>query len=67
MDPSRLTLVMVANPQTVKAQLADLPIGELEVRQAPSSAEPAAATAPKPADAAPAAPAKKKKSGGAKK
>ncbi|HEX9241742.1 MAG TPA: pitrilysin family protein [Anaeromyxobacter sp.] len=67
MDQSQLTLVMVANPQTVKAQLADLPIGPVDVRPAPSSAalEPTAAPA-KPA----AAPAKKppaKKAGGARK
>jgi predicted Zn-dependent peptidase len=72
--PEKLTLVMVAHPDTVKAQLADLPLGPVEVRAAPSSAtQPAGgATAPgKPAPSklAPAKPGQKgssKKSGGTK-
>jgi zinc protease len=45
LDPAKLTLVMVANPDTVKPQLVDLPIGPIEVRPAPASgaAAPAAA------------------------
>jgi predicted Zn-dependent peptidase len=38
LDPSRLTLVMVAHPETVRGQLADLPLGRVEVRPAPPSA-----------------------------
>jgi predicted Zn-dependent peptidase len=37
LDPTRLTLVMVATPDTVKAQLAELPLGPVEVRAAPPS------------------------------
>ncbi len=51
LDPSKLTLVLVAHPDTVKSQLADLPLGPVEVRAAPSSAP---AGAPK-ASQAPAA------------
>jgi predicted Zn-dependent peptidase len=52
LDPSRITLVMVATPDTVKAQLADLPLGPLEVRAAPASATAPAAQGPHaPADA----------------
>jgi hypothetical protein len=61
---------MVATPDTVKAQLASLPIGPVEVRPAPPSlgskppapeaSAPAAAPAPAPAPATK-APAKKKK------
>ena len=40
LDPSKLTVVMVATPDTVKAQLQDLPLGPIEVRAAPSSAAP---------------------------
>jgi predicted Zn-dependent peptidase len=35
LDPARLTIVMVANPEAVKPQLAELPIGPIEVRRAP--------------------------------
>jgi zinc protease len=56
LDPAKLTLVMVAHPETVKDQLADLPLGPVEVRAAPSSA-PAAKVAPAPATT----PAKKQK------
>ncbi len=45
LDPSKLTLIMVAHPDTVRAQLADLPLGPLEIRPAP-------AAAPAPAKAA---------------
>ena len=38
LDPTKLTLVMVAHPDTVKAQLADLPLGPVELRAAPPSA-----------------------------
>jgi predicted Zn-dependent peptidase len=38
LDPSKLTLVMVAHPETVRDQLAGLPIGPVEVRPAPPSA-----------------------------
>lgn len=44
LDPSRLTLVMVASPDVVGPQLADLPTGPLEIRQPE--------TAPRPAKAA---------------
>jgi len=43
LDLSRLTLVMVASPDVVKAQLADLPIGPVEVRPAASAPAPTAA------------------------
>ncbi len=43
LDPAKLTVVMVATPEVVKAQLADLPIGPVEVRPAPSPARPPAA------------------------
>jgi zinc protease len=42
LDPERLTVVMVANPDLVRPQLAELPLGPIEVRPAPVSA-PAAA------------------------
>ena len=35
LDPARLTIVMVANPEVVKPQLAGLPIGPVEVRHVP--------------------------------
>jgi predicted Zn-dependent peptidase len=63
LDPSRMTLVMVANPATVKDQLAGLPIGPVEVRQVPAAAsavKPAAATAPHKAAAPKRKPPKKK-------
>ncbi len=41
LDPARLTLVMVANPAVVKAQLEGLPTGPVEVR-APEAAPPPA-------------------------
>jgi predicted Zn-dependent peptidase len=44
LDPARLTVVMVANPAVVRPQLADLPLGPLEVRPAPpAGARPPAA------------------------
>ncbi len=47
LDPSKLTLLMVAHPDTVKSQLAGLPLGPVEVRMAPPSAgAPKAARAP---------------------
>jgi predicted Zn-dependent peptidase len=68
LDPTKLTLVMVANPQTVKAQLADLPIGPVEVRAAPSSAPPEATAVPeKPTNAPAKKPTPKKKPVGEKK
>lgn len=42
LDPSRLTTVMVAEPDVVKAQLVDLPLGPIEVRP-PATAAPAPA------------------------
>ena len=48
LDPAKLTLVMVAHPDTVRAQLADLPLGPIEIGIAPPSAAPPGA-APKPA------------------
>jgi predicted Zn-dependent peptidase len=68
LDPTRLTLVMVANPETVKAQLAGLPIGPVEVRVAPSSMRPEATAVPDKPTSAPAKkpPPPKKKAGGAK-
>jgi predicted Zn-dependent peptidase len=45
LDPAKVTLVMVAHPDTVRGQLADLPLGKIEVRAAPA---PASAPAPKP-------------------
>jgi predicted Zn-dependent peptidase len=48
LDPGKLTVVMVAHPDTVKGQLADLPLGPVEVRAAPASRPPAKAT-PAPA------------------
>jgi predicted Zn-dependent peptidase len=56
LDPGKLTLVMVAHPETVEKQLAGLPLGPVEVRAAPASRPPAGA---KPAPAA--APAQKPK------
>ena len=38
LDPAKLTVVMVATPDAVKSQLADLPLGPIEVRPAPPSA-----------------------------
>jgi predicted Zn-dependent peptidase len=71
LEPTRLTLVMVANPQTVKEQLAGLPLGPIEVRPAPSSRAPEATAAPAKSagESTPAAPAakKKKKASGATK
>jgi predicted Zn-dependent peptidase len=70
--PGKLTLVMVAHPDTVQAQLAGLPLGPVEVRAAPSSAAQPAAAAPEkqaPSKPAPAKPASKqgtKKAGGTK-
>jgi len=40
LDPTKLTVVMVATPDTVKGQLQDLPLGPIEVRAAPASAAP---------------------------
>ncbi|HEY6006094.1 MAG TPA: pitrilysin family protein, partial [Anaeromyxobacter sp.] len=57
LDPSRLTIVVVANPEVVKPQLAGLPIGPLEVEVPPPPvAKPPAGKppVPKPAAAAPA-------------
>ena len=71
LDPSRLTVVMVASPDTVKTQLAGLPLGPVEVRPAPPSAgqaEPApapAAAAAKPAVKPPAKKTAPKKAAGA--
>jgi predicted Zn-dependent peptidase len=42
LDPARLTAVMVAEPATVKPQLAGLPIGSVEVRPPPGEGRPAA-------------------------
>jgi zinc protease len=53
LDPSRLTVVVVANPAVVKPQLAGLPIGPLEQKAAPPSARPRPAAAqarPEPAE-----------------
>jgi zinc protease len=36
LDPAKLTVVMVAHPDAVKAQLANLPLGPVEVRPAPA-------------------------------
>ncbi len=57
LDPAKLTVVMVAHPDTVRAQLAGLPIGPVEIRAAPA---PAAA----PGKAGPAKPARGAKAGG---
>jgi zinc protease len=38
LDPSQLTTVMVAEPDLVKAQLAELPLGPIEVRPSPVAA-----------------------------
>jgi zinc protease len=58
LDPSRLTIVMVANPEVVKPQLAGLPIGPLELEVPPPPvAKPPGAKHPvarPPAAAAPA-------------
>jgi predicted Zn-dependent peptidase len=70
LDPSKLTVVMVATPATVKEQLAALPVGPVEIRTAPASAGavkpqaagPASAPATKPVKAT-----KKKVAGGARK
>ena len=58
LDPARLLTVMVADPVSVKPQLAGLPLGEVEVRPAPApSTAPrkpeAPAGGPKPPAAAP--------------
>jgi predicted Zn-dependent peptidase len=45
LDPSRLTLVMVGDPDTVKAQLAGLPLGPIEQRTPEESSGPAAVPA----------------------
>jgi zinc protease len=45
LDPSRLTTVVVANPDVVKPQLGGLPIGPLELKAAPPPAAPPAAAA----------------------
>jgi zinc protease len=37
LDPSRLTVVLVANPGVVRPQLAGLPIGPVELKAAPAS------------------------------
>ncbi len=76
LDPAKLTVVMVATPETVKAQLADLPLGPVEVRAAPASAAPKPASqavepappaaTPKPASKAAAKPAQKKAAGARK-
>jgi predicted Zn-dependent peptidase len=66
LDPTKLTVVMVATPETVRAQLADLPLGPIEVRAAPASAT-AKSSAPEAASAAPAAPAPKAPPKGTKK
>ncbi len=61
LDPAQLTLVMVANPQTVKPQLADLPLGPVEER-APQATPPSETPAKPGAPAKPAGkPAAKKK------
>jgi predicted Zn-dependent peptidase len=49
LDPAKLTLVMVAHPDTVRSQLADLPLGPVEVRTAP---KPVPVPAAKPAGGA---------------
>jgi predicted Zn-dependent peptidase len=38
LDPAKLTVVLVASPDAVKPQLAELPIGPIEVRPAPAAA-----------------------------
>jgi zinc protease len=43
LDPAKLTVVMVANPAVVRPQLAELPLGPIEERPAPS---PVRGTAP---------------------
>lgn len=56
LDPGKLTIVMVASPQIAKAQLADLPLGPVEVRAAPpplGAAKPAATSSATPAPAPP--------------
>ncbi len=63
LDPGKLTLVMVGNSSVVKPQLADLPLGPLEVRPAPAVTRgapapsrgtvPARGPAPAPAKAGP--------------
>jgi predicted Zn-dependent peptidase len=44
LDPTKLTLVMVAHPDTVRTQIADLPVGPVEIRAAPASAAAPGAT-----------------------
>jgi predicted Zn-dependent peptidase len=68
LDPSKLTVVMVAHPDTVKAQLADLPLGPVEIRAAPAVSGPKAGTgepsvAPTPASKPAKAPKPKKAAG----
>jgi predicted Zn-dependent peptidase len=65
LDPGKLTVVMVAHPDTVKGQLANLPLGPIEVRPAPPSqppprAAPAPAAAPAKSPPATGAPRKQK-------
>jgi predicted Zn-dependent peptidase len=65
LDAGKLTVVMVAHPDTVKGQLANLPLGPIEVRAAPPSrppswAAPAAAAAPEKSPPAKSAPRKQK-------
>jgi predicted Zn-dependent peptidase len=43
LDPAKLTLVMVATPDAVKGQLAGLPLGPVEVREAPAPVQAAPA------------------------
>jgi predicted Zn-dependent peptidase len=38
LDPAKLTMVLVASPEAVKPQLADVPVGPIEVRAAPAAA-----------------------------
>jgi predicted Zn-dependent peptidase len=53
LDPSRLVTVMVADPASVKPQLAGLPLGDVEVRPAPAPSTAPRAAGPKPPAAAP--------------
>jgi predicted Zn-dependent peptidase len=56
LDPAKLTLVMVAHPDTVRSQLADLPLGPVEVRAAPKPVPAPAARPARPAAGAKSAP-----------
>jgi predicted Zn-dependent peptidase len=58
LDPGKLTVVMVAHPDTVKGQLANLPLGPIEVRAAPPSRPPSRAAPAAPAPPEKGAPAK---------